>query len=86
MAGIWEPNQVESLFKAFQEAKLPSPPTDCLAPIGVRQMLAGMLKGVKAGIFTPPVLASRKFIVAGRSRSKLRSHLAASLLPTTVLA
>jgi DNA topoisomerase-6 subunit B len=46
-----EPAQVEKLFKEFQESKLPSPPTDCLAPIGVRQMLAGMLKGVKAEFY-----------------------------------
>src|SRR4051812_37438580 len=61
-----EPKQVESLFKAFQEAKLPSPPTDCLAPIGVRQMLAGMLKGVKAEFYAassrePDVYRGRPF-------------------------
>ena len=48
-----EPAQIETLFKAFQEARLPLPPTDCLAPIGVRQLLAGMLKGVKAEITRP---------------------------------
>ncbi|MEL7239642.1 MAG: hypothetical protein AAGK78_12345, partial [Planctomycetota bacterium] len=37
---------------ALQDAKLRSPPTDCLAPIGVRQMLAGMLKGVQAEFYT----------------------------------
>ncbi|MEZ6243419.1 MAG: DNA topoisomerase VI subunit B [Phycisphaerales bacterium] len=41
----------ERLYKALQEAKLRAPPTDCLAPIGVRQMLAGMLKGVKAEFY-----------------------------------
>jgi DNA topoisomerase-6 subunit B len=46
-----DPPQVEKLFAAFQEARLPSPPTNCLAPIGVRQMLAGMLKGVKAEFY-----------------------------------
>lgn len=46
-----EPPQVEKLFKEFQEAKLPPPPTDCLAPIGVRQLLAGMLKGVRAEFY-----------------------------------
>jgi DNA topoisomerase VI subunit B len=50
-AGDLEPHQVEKLFKVFQESKLPSPPTDCLAPIGVRQLLAGMLKGVKAEFY-----------------------------------
>ncbi len=61
-----EPQQVEKLFKAFQEARLPSPPTDCLAPIGVRQMLAGMLKGVKAEFYAassrePDVYRGRPF-------------------------
>ncbi len=41
----------EKLYKALQDAKLRAPPTDCLAPIGVRQMLAGMLKGVKAEFY-----------------------------------
>jgi DNA topoisomerase-6 subunit B len=61
-----EPKQIEDLFKAFQEAKLPAPPTDCLAPIGVRQMLAGMLKGVKAEFYAassrePDVYRGRPF-------------------------
>src|SRR4029077_14961160 len=61
-----EPSQIEKLFKAFQEAKLPPPPTDCLAPIGVRQMLAGMLKGVKAEFYAassrePDVYRGRPF-------------------------
>ncbi|RNC81601.1 MAG: DNA topoisomerase VI subunit B [Phycisphaera sp.] len=42
----------EKLYKALQDSKLRSPPTDCLAPIGVRQMLAGMLKGVQAEFYT----------------------------------
>jgi len=42
----------EKLFKALQDAKLRSPPTDCLAPIGVRTMLAGLLKGVRAEFYT----------------------------------
>jgi len=41
----------EKLFRELQEAKLPPPPTDCLAPIGVRQLLAGMLKGVRAEFY-----------------------------------
>jgi DNA topoisomerase-6 subunit B len=61
-----EPQQVEKLFAAFQEARLPTPPTDCLAPIGVRQMLAGMLKGVKAEFYAassrePDVYRGRPF-------------------------
>src|SRR5688572_24628864 len=61
-----QPAQIETLFKAFQEAKLPPPPTDCLAPIGVRQLLAGMLKGVKAEFYAassrePEVYRGRPF-------------------------
>jgi len=41
----------EKLFRELQEAKLPPPPVDCLAPIGVRQLLAGLLKGVKAEFY-----------------------------------
>jgi len=44
--------QAERLFGAMQEAKLPNPPTDCLAPIGIKQLLAGMLKGVQAEFYT----------------------------------
>jgi DNA topoisomerase-6 subunit B len=46
-----EPPQAEALYKVFQEAKLAPPPTDCLAPIGVRQLLAGLLKGVRAEFY-----------------------------------
>lgn len=58
--------QSESLYKAMQEAKLPPPPTDCLAPIGVRQLLAGLLKGVKAEFYAassrePDVYRGRPF-------------------------
>lgn len=61
-----DPHQVENLFKQFQDAKLPPPPTDCLAPIGVRQLLAGMLKGVKAEFYAassrePDIYRGRPF-------------------------
>jgi DNA topoisomerase-6 subunit B len=61
-----EPQQAEKLFKEFEQAKLPAPPTDCLAPIGVRQLLAGMLKGVKAEFYAassrePAVYRGRPF-------------------------
>jgi len=64
--GDLEPKQIEDLFKQFQETRLPPPPTDCLAPIGVRQMLAGMLKGVKAEFYAassrePEVYRGRPF-------------------------
>ncbi|MFG0327478.1 MAG: DNA topoisomerase VI subunit B [Phycisphaerales bacterium JB037] len=41
----------ERLYKALQASKLRAPPTDCLSPIGVRQMLAGLLKGVRAEFY-----------------------------------
>ncbi len=47
-----EPTDGEKIYTALQNAKLRSPPTDCLSPIGVQQMLAGMLKGVKAEFYT----------------------------------
>ena len=47
-----ESKDAEKIYKALQEAKLRSPPTDCLSPIGVKQMLAGLLKGVKAEFYT----------------------------------
>lgn len=50
-ASAVEPPTVEKLFKEFESAKLAPPPTDCLAPIGVRQLLAGMLKGVRAEFY-----------------------------------
>ncbi|MFT5424972.1 MAG: DNA topoisomerase-6 subunit B [Phycisphaerales bacterium] len=43
--------KAERIYKALQNAKLRSPPTDCLAPIGVRQLLAGLLKGVSAEFY-----------------------------------
>jgi len=42
----------ERIYAALQSAKLRSPPTDCLSPIGVRQMLAGLLKGVRAEFYS----------------------------------
>lgn len=41
----------EKLFKVLQDAKLPPPPTDCLAPIGVQQLLKGLFKGVRAEFY-----------------------------------
>jgi DNA topoisomerase-6 subunit B len=61
----------EKIYRALQETKLRSPPTDCLAPIGVRTMLAGMLKGVKAE-FLPPARVRRRSTGATRSRSRRR--------------
>ena len=60
--------QAETLFKALQEAKLPPPPTDCLAPIGVQQLLRGMFKGVRAEFYAassrePAVYRGRPFLI-----------------------
>ncbi len=65
-AGDLEPKQVEALYKQFQESRLAPPQTDCLAPIGVRQLLAGLLKGVKAEFYaassrSPNVYRGRPF-------------------------
>ncbi len=46
-----DPKQVEALYQQFMEADLPPPPTDCLAPIGVQQLLKGMFKGVRAEFY-----------------------------------
>ena len=42
----------EKIYRALQDARLRGPPTDCLAPMGVRQMLAGLLKGVRAEFYS----------------------------------
>jgi len=45
-------DEAETLYKSLQAAKLMAPPTNCLAPIGPKQMLSGLLKGVKAEFYT----------------------------------
>ena len=45
-------HEAETLFKAMQETQIRPPQTDCLSPIGPEQILAGLLKGVKAEFFT----------------------------------
>ncbi len=42
----------EKLYKALQEARIMAPSTDCLAPVGADQLLAGLLKGIKAEFYT----------------------------------
>ncbi|NUQ47328.1 MAG: DNA topoisomerase VI subunit B [Phycisphaerae bacterium] len=44
--------EAETLYKALQAAKLMAPPTNCLAPMGPKQILAGLLKGVQAEFYT----------------------------------
>ncbi|MDX2132528.1 MAG: DNA topoisomerase VI subunit B [Planctomycetota bacterium] len=63
-----EPPQAEALYKAFQTAKLAPPPTDCLAPIGVQQLLKGMFKGVRAEFYAassrePDIYRGRPFLI-----------------------
>jgi DNA topoisomerase-6 subunit B len=43
---------IEKLYRAIQETRFMAPPTDCLAPIGARHLLAGLLKGLKAEFYT----------------------------------
>jgi DNA topoisomerase-6 subunit B len=45
-------HDVERLYQAMQSVKIMAPPTNCLAPIGVRNLLAGLLKEVKAEFYT----------------------------------
>lgn len=45
-------HEAETLYKAMQETPIRAPATDCLSPIGPDQILAGLLKGVKAEFFT----------------------------------
>lgn len=63
-----ESPQIEKLYATFQDAKLPPPPTDCLAPIGVQQLLKGMFKGVRAEFYAassrdPDVYRGRPFLI-----------------------
>jgi DNA topoisomerase-6 subunit B len=44
--------EAETLFKAITQTKLMRPPTDCLAPIGEDQILAGLRKEVDAEFYT----------------------------------
>lgn len=44
--------EAEELYEAIQKVPIMAPPTDCLAPIGSRALLAGLLKEVKAEFYT----------------------------------
>ncbi len=60
--------EAERIYKAIQRTRIQSPPTDCLAPIGVKQMLAGMFKGVRAEFYTastrpPAVYRGNPFLI-----------------------
>ena len=61
-------HDVEKFYEAMQSVKFMAPPTDCLAPIGVRNLLAGLLKEVKAEFFTattrsPTVYRGNPFLI-----------------------
>jgi DNA topoisomerase-6 subunit B len=45
-------HEAETLYQAMQSTPIRPPATNCLAPIGPEQVLAGLLKGVKAEFFT----------------------------------
>ncbi|MEE8170591.1 MAG: DNA topoisomerase VI subunit B, partial [Phycisphaerae bacterium] len=45
-------HEAETLFKALQDTRLMAPPTNCLAPIGTRDLLSGLLKGVRAEFYS----------------------------------
>jgi len=45
-------HEAETLYKAMQETRMRPPATNCLSPIGTEQILAGLLKGVRAEFFT----------------------------------
>ncbi len=44
--------EAEAIFKTIQKVSIIAPPLDCLAPIGPKQILAGLLKGVRAEFYT----------------------------------
>ena len=45
-------HEAETLYKAMQDSPIRPPSTNCLSPIGPEQILAGLLKGVRAEFFT----------------------------------
>jgi DNA topoisomerase-6 subunit B len=60
--------QAEALYKGMQQTKIKNPPTDCVAPIGAKQILAGLLQGVKAEFYTaitrePTVYRGNPFLI-----------------------
>ncbi|NCC51962.1 MAG: DNA topoisomerase VI subunit B [Spartobacteria bacterium] len=61
-------SESEALYKAVQETKLMRPPTDCLAPIGEEQLIAGLKKEINADFYTavtrkPAVYRGNPFLV-----------------------
>lgn len=46
------PQEIEMLYKTIQQTKLMRPPTDCLAPIGEDEIVAGLKKEIDADFYT----------------------------------
>jgi DNA topoisomerase VI subunit B len=46
--------EVDALYRAINdpETRIMAPPTDCLSPIGMKELLAGLTRGIKAEFFT----------------------------------
>lgn len=44
--------EADNLYKAINQTKIMSPPTDCLSPIGEEEILAGLKKQIKADFYT----------------------------------
>lgn len=62
------PEVAEKLFRELQNTELPGPQTDCLVPIGVEQILAGMHKELGAEFYAahtrkPAVYRGNPFLV-----------------------
>ncbi|MCK4871944.1 MAG: DNA topoisomerase VI subunit B [Phycisphaerales bacterium] len=60
--------EAEKLYKAIQDTRIMAPPTDCLAPIGTKTLLAGLLKEVKAEFYaassrSPTVYRGNPFLI-----------------------
>jgi len=60
--------EAETLFKAIQSAKIMSPPTDCVVPIGEELLLKGVKKELEADFYTavsrpPSVYRGNPFMI-----------------------
>ena len=58
----------EVLYRALQNTKLMSPPTDCISPIGEKAILAGLVKAIKGDFYTaatrpPKVYRGNPFVI-----------------------
>lgn len=46
------PGEIEAVYRTIQQTRLMRPPTDCLAPIGEEEILAGLKKEIDADFYT----------------------------------